>query len=87
VRCDDTRDAEDWPQPEVAVNIDTQTMGDLRLRDVDVGAMVAFMKALSDGYAPEPNDGAGGLGLSRLNPRWHFTVVGGVPINGKLACA
>jgi hypothetical protein len=41
VRCDDTRDAEDWPQPEVAVNIDTQTMGDLRLRDVDVGAMVA----------------------------------------------
>ncbi len=49
-----TRDVPDsgWPEPEVAVNIDTVTMGDLGLTDAQEDAIVAFLMTLSDGWVP-----------------------------------
>lgn len=45
-----TRDVEDWPDPEVAANINTSELGDLELTDDEVNAVVSFMETLSDGY-------------------------------------
>ncbi len=45
-----TRDVETWPAPEVAVNINTDEMGNLGLTDEEEDAIVAFMATLSDGY-------------------------------------
>lgn len=45
-----TRDVEDWPEPEVAVNVNTDELGDLDLTVEEEAAIVAFMKTLSDGY-------------------------------------
>lgn len=39
-----------WPAPEVSSNVNTSEMGDLKLTDAEVDAIVAFMKTLSDGY-------------------------------------
>jgi len=39
-----------WPQPEVPVNVNTAELGDLKLTAAQEAAIVAFMKALSDGY-------------------------------------
>jgi cytochrome c peroxidase len=39
-----------WPAPEVATNINTSELGNLRLSDADENAIVAFLKTLSDGY-------------------------------------
>jgi cytochrome c peroxidase len=49
-----TRDVPDsgWPEPEVAANIDTVTMGDLGLSDAQEDAIVAFLMTLSDGWVP-----------------------------------
>lgn len=47
-----TRDVEEWPAPEVAMNINTDELGDLGLSDAEEDAIVAFMKTLSDGYKP-----------------------------------
>jgi len=44
----------DWPPPEVAVNINTTEMGNLGLNHGEEIALVAFLKALSDGYTPKP---------------------------------
>jgi cytochrome c peroxidase len=41
-----------WPAPEVSVNINTKEMGNLNLSRAQEDAIVAFMKALSDGYTP-----------------------------------
>jgi cytochrome c peroxidase len=41
-----------WPAPEVAVNVNTTEMGDLGLTLAEEEAIVAFLKALSDGYRP-----------------------------------
>ncbi len=43
-----------WPAPEVADNVNTAELGDLKLTLVQEEAIVAFMKTLSDGYIPEP---------------------------------
>ena len=51
-----TRDIETWPGPEVELNINHTDMGNLKLRDVDEDAIVAFLKTLSDGYTPDPNE-------------------------------
>ena len=39
-----------WPTPEVAVNVNTDELGDLGLTDIEEEAIVAFMRTLSDGY-------------------------------------
>jgi cytochrome c peroxidase len=41
-----------WPEPEVAENINVDELGNLGLTDAQEDAIVAFMKTLSDGYAP-----------------------------------
>jgi cytochrome c peroxidase len=43
-------DANCWPAPEVAANVNTEELGDLGLSADEEAAVVAFMKALSDGY-------------------------------------
>ena len=47
-----TRDVEDWPDPEVAENVNTDELGDLGLTSEEEEALVAFMETLSDGYDP-----------------------------------
>jgi cytochrome c peroxidase len=41
-----------WPAPEVPENVNTDELGDLGLTPDEEAAIVAFMKALSDGYMP-----------------------------------
>ena len=41
-----------WPVPEVAANINTTEMGNLKLNTGEELAIVAFLKTLSDGYVP-----------------------------------
>ncbi|MCG7849186.1 MAG: c-type cytochrome, partial [ANME-2 cluster archaeon] len=45
-----TRDVEEWPAPEVDMNVNTDELGDLGLTDEEVQAIVAFMETLTDGY-------------------------------------
>lgn len=47
-----TRDTEPWPAPEVAMNINTDELGNLGLTDQEEDDIVAFMKTLTDGYQP-----------------------------------
>jgi cytochrome c peroxidase len=47
-----TRDVEDWPDPEVPVNVNEDELGDLGLTEEEENAIVAFMEILSDGYMP-----------------------------------
>jgi len=42
-----------WPAPEVSANVNTEELGDLGLSADEEAAIVAFMKALSDGWIPE----------------------------------
>jgi cytochrome c peroxidase len=44
--------ADCWPPPEVAENVNVDELGDLGLTAEEEAAIVAFMKTLSDGYAP-----------------------------------
>ncbi len=39
-----------WPAPEVAANVNTAELGNLKLSDAEENALVAFMKTLSDGF-------------------------------------
>jgi cytochrome c peroxidase len=48
-----TRDVGDWPEPEVAENVNTDELGDLGLTAEEEAAIVAFLETLSDGYVPE----------------------------------
>ncbi len=50
-----TRDIEDWPDPEVDININTDELGNLGLTDEEEDAVVAFMKTLSDGFKVKKN--------------------------------
>jgi len=45
-----------WAKPEVAVNVNTEELGDLGLTEEEEEAIVAFMRTLSDGWVP-PGDG------------------------------
>lgn len=47
-----TRDVEDWPEPEVPMNVNTDELGDLGLTPDEEAAIVAFLRTLSDGYQP-----------------------------------
>jgi cytochrome c peroxidase len=40
-----------WPEPEVALNVNTGELGNLKLSNAEEDAIVAFLKTLSDGYA------------------------------------
>ena len=39
-----------WPEAEVTENVNTEELGNLEMSDAEEDAVVAFMKALSDGY-------------------------------------
>jgi cytochrome c peroxidase len=41
-----------WPEPEVSANVNTAELGNLGLSPDEEAAIVAFLKALSDGYQP-----------------------------------
>ena len=41
-----------WPAPEVSANVNTAELGNLGLSPDEEAAIVAFLKALSDGYQP-----------------------------------
>lgn len=45
-----TRDVLNWPEPEVAENVNKEELGNLGLTDAEEKAIVAFMMTLSDGY-------------------------------------
>jgi len=45
-----TRDVENWPEPEVAENVNRDELGDLGLTEKEERAIVEFMKTLTDGY-------------------------------------
>ncbi|MBL1216880.1 MAG: cytochrome C [Planctomycetes bacterium] len=47
-----TRDVEEWPEPEVAVNVNSDELGDLGLNAEEEAAIVAFLKTLTDGFKP-----------------------------------
>jgi cytochrome c peroxidase len=40
-----------WPLPELALNMNTKELGNLKLSDAEENALVEFMKTLSDGYS------------------------------------
>jgi cytochrome c peroxidase len=44
--------ADCWPAPEVAENVNTDELGDLGLTPAEEAAIVAFLRALSDGWMP-----------------------------------
>ena len=54
VSCEETGDPQPgvncWPAPEVPQNVNTAELGDLGLTPDEEAAIVAFLKALSDGY-------------------------------------
>lgn len=45
-----TRDVENWPPPEVAMNVNTEELGDLGLSKKEETLIAVFMETLSDGY-------------------------------------
>lgn len=51
-----TRDVSDkWGKPEVSENVNDEELGDLKLSDKEVAAIVTFMKTLTDGYQLNSN--------------------------------
>jgi cytochrome c peroxidase len=44
--------ADCWPAPEVSENVNTDELGDLGLSPDEEAAIVAYLRALSDGYIP-----------------------------------
>jgi cytochrome c peroxidase len=49
-----TRDVEEWPEPEVPINVNTDELGNLGLTAEEEADVVAFMKTLSDGHQVTP---------------------------------
>ncbi len=50
-----TRDVDDWPDPEVPENLNTDELGDLGLTGQEVDDIVAFLQTLTDGFVvPAP---------------------------------
>ena len=41
-----------WGKPEIDTNVNREELGDLKLTEHEVDALVAFMKTLTDGYQP-----------------------------------
>lgn len=55
-RCEEIGDPEPgvncWPEPEVAMNVNTDELGDLGLTAGEEAALIAFLMTLSDGHQP-----------------------------------
>ncbi len=49
-----TRDVANWPEPEVAQNVNVDELGDLRLTNLELEDLVAFLRTLTDGWE-DPN--------------------------------
>jgi cytochrome c peroxidase len=64
-----TRDVEDWPEPEVAENVNTDELGDLGLTDAQEDAVVAFLATLSDGW-----DLAAETARQALSPEYDWSL-------------
>jgi cytochrome c peroxidase len=47
-----TRDVEDWPEPEYPPTVNFDELGDLGLTAAEEDALVKFMRTLSDGWTP-----------------------------------
>jgi cytochrome c peroxidase len=47
-----TRDVEAWPAPEVALNVNSDELGNLGLSAAEEADILAFLKTLTDGYRP-----------------------------------
>ena len=47
-----TRDVKEWPEPEVAANVNHDELGNLGLTDQEVEDIVAFLRTLTDGFVP-----------------------------------
>lgn len=47
-----TRDVENWPEPEYAATVNKGELGNLGLTQEEETSIVAFLKTLSDGYQP-----------------------------------
>jgi cytochrome c peroxidase len=43
-----------WPAPEVAENVNTDELGNLKLTPKEERALVAYLRTLTDGYTPTP---------------------------------
>ena len=56
VRFYNTRDTDEWPEPEYAPTVNREELGDLELSKDDEAALVAFMKTLTDGWEPETEE-------------------------------
>ena len=39
-----------WPQPEVAYNVNTDEMGDLQLTEQEENDILSFLQTLNDGF-------------------------------------
>jgi cytochrome c peroxidase len=70
-----TRDVEEWPDPEVPENVNHEELGDLGLTEAEELAVVAFTRTLSDGYTPEKRMARG------VNPAVEMGVSGPNPFN------
>jgi cytochrome c peroxidase len=46
-----TRDVADWPEPEVAENVNDEELGDLGLANPELEDLAAFLRTLTDGWA------------------------------------
>ncbi len=44
--------ADCWPEPEVAINVNSEELGNLGLTDAEEDAIVSFLEILSDGFEP-----------------------------------
>ena len=85
-----TRDVEDWPAPEVAMNVNMDELGDLGLSKSEETDIAAFMMSLSDGYVAQGGgrmDLARGLANAQVSPnpfRGATTVRYVVPERGRV---
>ncbi len=67
-----TRDVNDWPPPEVPVNVNSDELGDLGLTGMEEDLIVLFMTTLSDGYRAR--------GAKGPSP-WALDIIGPNPFN------
>ena len=51
-----TRDVENWPEPEVAANVNITELGKLGLTPQEEADLVDFLKTLTDGYGDKMPD-------------------------------
>jgi len=82
-----TRDVEDWPPPEVDVNVNTNELGDLGLTPEEEAAIVAFMKTLTDGYAPPVSESRVTGGMTMLPNLAALVAVAIIIGSAKTFCA